>query len=219
MQVTLDVWRLRPRVLPAMLWRVATGPAAVRRAHDVPFMKMLGTGRGSGFGPRSADLGRWAAITVWNGEPRPHAAVDRLAAAHCRLLLDPLTSHGRWSGHEPFGRPAKKPDGGPILVLTRARLRPTRAIPFWRAIGPVAATLRDAPGLLATLGVGEAPLGFQGTVSIWADAADVSRFAYRTAEHANVVAETQVRRWYAESLFARLAVLDVVGAREVLGWR
>jgi hypothetical protein len=216
---TLDVWRIRPRALPAMLWQVATGSRTVRRADDVPFMKMLGTGRGSAMGPSSADLGRWAAITVWNGEPRPHTRVDRLATAHCRLLLDPLSSRGQWSGHEPFGRPAKKPDGGPVLVLTRARLRPTRAIPFWRAIGPVAATLTDAPGLLATLGVGEAPLGFQGTVSIWADAADISRFAYRTAEHADVVAQTPIREWYAEELFARLAVRDVVGARDVLGWR
>ena len=29
---------------------------------------------------------------------------------------------------------------------------------------------------------------------------------------------TPERRWYAEELFARLAVLDVTGDREVIGW-
>jgi hypothetical protein len=103
-------------------------------------------------------------------------------------------------------------------VLTRARLRPTRAAGFWRAIGPVAATLPGADGLLAAFGIGEAPIGFQGTVSVWAGGTEVNRFAYRTAEHATVVAATSQRRWYAEELFARLAVLDVTGDREVIGW-
>jgi hypothetical protein len=55
-------------------------------------------------------------------------------------------------------------------------------------------------------------------VSIWAGARDVAAFAYRTAEHASVVAQTPRQGWYAEELFARLTVLDVVGDREVLGW-
>jgi hypothetical protein len=109
-------------------------------------------------------------------------------------------------------------DGGPVLVLTRARLRPSRAVPFWRAIGPVAAALPHADGLLTAFGIGEAPIGFQGTVSVWAGGADVNAFAYRTAEHAAVVRATPERRWYAEELFARLAVLDVTGDREVIGW-
>jgi hypothetical protein len=113
-------------------------------------------------------------------------------------------------------RPAD--DDGPVLVLTRARLRPSRAVPFWRAIGPVAAALPHADGLLTAFGIGEAPIGFQGTVSVWAGGADVNAFAYRTAEHAAVVRATPERRWYAEELFARLAVLDVTGDREVIGW-
>jgi hypothetical protein len=107
---------------------------------------------------------------------------------------------------------------GPVLVLTRARLRPTRAVPFWRAITPVARSLPDADGLLAAFGIGEAPIGFQGTVSVWAGGGAVNAFAYRTAQHAAVVRATPERRWYAEELFARLAVLDVTGDREVIGW-
>jgi hypothetical protein len=244
--VTLDVWRVPPRAVPGALWRMARLPRALRRAGDIGFVKLLGTGRGSGFGVTAADPCRWAALTVWTASPRPLDAFDRIATARCRLTLRPTAARGRWAGREPFGpttppgpgrtapgpaapspmtpttRPAPpdlRPAGpGPVLVLTRARLRPSRALAFWRAIGPVAARLRDADGLLAAFGIGEAPIGFQGTVSVWAAGADVNRFAYRTPEHAEVVRATPVRRWYAEELFARLDVLDVTGDREVIGW-
>jgi hypothetical protein len=55
-------------------------------------------------------------------------------------------------------------------------------------------------------------------VSVWADASALAGFAYRTAEHLDVVAQTPVRGWYAEELFARLAILEVAGDREVIGW-
>ncbi|HET6482356.1 MAG TPA: monooxygenase, partial [Actinoplanes sp.] len=107
---------------------------------------------------------------------------------------------------------------GMMLALTRARLRPTRAASFWRAIKPVAAEVDQAPGLLAHFGIGEAPLGWQGTVSIWRDAADLAGFAYRQPEHRAVIARTPTDRWYAEELFARFAVDEITGDREVLGW-
>lgn len=109
--------------------------------------------------------------------------------------------------------------GGVVAVLTRARLRPSRAVAFWRAIDPVARVLRGAEGLYCAFGVGEAPVGFQGTVSLWRCAADVVRFAYRQPEHAAVVERTARQRWYAEELFARFRVLDIDGDREVIGWR
>ena len=218
MTVTLDVWRVPPRAVPGALWRVARLPRALRRAGDVGFVKLLGTGRGSGFGIAAADPCRWAALTVWTAAPRPLVAFDRIAAASCRLTLRPIATHGRWAGREPFTPASRPAPDGPVLVLTRARLRPTRAVPFWRAIGPVGAALPHADGLLAAFGIGEAPIGFQGTVSVWAGGADVNAFAYRTAEHAAVVRATPERRWYAEELFARLAVLDVTGDREVIGW-
>ncbi|MGW5673298.1 monooxygenase, partial [Micromonospora sp. NPDC003776] len=99
-----------------------------------------------------------------------------------------------------------------------ARLRPRRAATFWRAVPPVAAALHAAPGLLARFGVGEAPLGWQGTVSVWRDPADLVAFAYRHPEHRAAITRTPTEGWYAEELFARFAVRDVVGDRTVLGW-
>jgi hypothetical protein len=147
------------------------------------------------------------------------------AFARCTLTLDPIASRGTWARQTPFEPPRlENPQltgtaGKRVLVLTRARLRASRAPVFWRAIAPVAKTLDRQEGLLATFGVGEAPLGFQGTVSIWRDAADIVRFAYRQPEHAAVVASTPHQRWYAEELFARFHVLSIDGDREVIGWK
>ncbi|MFD0974575.1 monooxygenase [Plantactinospora endophytica] len=168
----------------------------------------------------------------------------QVALAGARLDLRPLASRGRWSGIEPFGVPRSgssgvpgsgrdgEPSGvprsgsaggpaaaaAPVLALTRARLRPLRAGTFWRAVPPVAAALRDAPGLLARFGIGEAPLGWQGTVSVWRNATYLRQFAYRSPEHRTAITRTASQRWYAEELFARFEVRNLAGDPAVLGW-
>jgi hypothetical protein len=67
--------------------------------------------------------------------------------------------------------------------------------------------------------VGEAPIGWQGTVSVWRSAADLVEVAYRQPEHRAAIARTATAGWYAEELFARFAVCEVRGDRSVLGWR
>jgi hypothetical protein len=221
--VSLHVWR---GGLPGALWHMAVDRARLRKTPGVRFAKLLGTGKG--FGVAEPDLTRWATLTVWDGESEPEPVLigrpftSQNVNRGTLLLLAPLGSRGTWSGRAPFETmppEAAKAHDGPILVLTRARLRPTQAGAFWRAIGPVARTLPEQPGLLAAFGVGEAPLGFQGTVSVWRSAADIADFAYRRPRHAAVVARTGQHRWYAEELFARFAVLDVTGDREVIGWK
>jgi hypothetical protein len=161
-------------------------------------------------------------VVAWDGDGRPDD-VDRgwagIAARRARVTVTPVASRGTWSGMAPFGTPEPHRTSGPVLALTRARLRPSRMVTFWRAVPPVAREVATAPGLLARFGFGEAPIGWQGTVSLWRDAADLFAFAYRQPEHRAVIARTPSDRWYAEELFARFAVLDVSGDRGVLGWR
>ncbi|MEU3456428.1 monooxygenase [Micromonospora sp. NPDC006766] len=246
--VTLHVWRISRPAVPRALARMAVHPRRLRRTPGVQFGKLLGTGTGTGFGPGDADLTRWAALVAWDSPAAAAGfdaspvgrSWARIARSSVRLELRPLTSRGEWSGHRPFGEPAgsTKPAGstdtppvaqatvkatdsrvtGPVLALTRARLRARRAVTFWRAVPPVAAALHAAPGLLARFGVGEAPLGWQGTVSVWRDPADLVAFAYRHPEHRAAITRTATEGWYAEELFARFAVCDVIGDRAVLGW-
>ncbi len=224
--VTLHVWRVPARRVPLALARLAVDPWRLRAVPGVRFAKLLGTGTGTGFGPADADLTRYAAIVSWTDR----AASDRfaaapvargwagLASAAVRLDLKPLTSRGTWAGRAPFGQPTGGRPEGAVLALTRARLRPSRAVTFWRAVPPVAAALADAPGLLARFGIGEAPVGWQGTVSVWRDTTALTRFAYRQPEHRAVVDRTPTDRWYVEELFARFAVRGIHGDRAVLGW-
>lgn len=209
MPVTLHVWRVpRSLVATAMFRLVFPGP------HAASFAKFLGTA--DGFRPTDADLTRYAAVTV-SDSPVRLPNWDKIATAKARVDLTPLSSRGTWSGQKPFEPDRTKRDGM-VLALTRARLRPTRAVNFWRAIQPVAREAKQAPGLLAQFGIGEAPIGWQGTVSLWRDAADLARFAYRQPEHRAVIERTPTDRWYAEELFARFAVDEITGDRHVLGW-
>jgi hypothetical protein len=228
--VSMYVWRVPVAAIPASLWRMAVDPRRVRRQPGVRFVKLLGTGRGRQFGPARADPTRWAALAVYDQARPGFPGWDRQAVASCRIDLAPLRVRGSWAGRQPFTTghdgpagydgPADRADtaDGPVLALTRARLRPGRAATFWRATGPVAAALAGAPGLLAAFGIGEAPLGWQGTVSVWRQPADLSRFAYRHPEHRQAIERTATVGWYAEELFARFAVLDVVGDTGVIGW-
>jgi len=65
-----------------------------------------------------------------------------------------------------------------------------------------------AGGPTLAIGIGEAPIGLQGTFSVWPSLAAVRAFAYRRPAHAAVVRRTGEVGWYAEELFARFAVLD-----------
>ncbi|AEV82628.1 monooxygenase [Actinoplanes sp. SE50] len=211
--VALHVWRVPRSAVGSAMLRMAF---ARRHLAGLRFGKFLGTGTGTGFGPGDTDLTRWAAITV-SDAPVRFPVWERIAVNGARIDLEPLISRGTWAGRTPFEPTGRRPDG-PVLALTRARLRPARALTFWRAVPAVVREVHRAPGLLARFGVGEAPIGWQGTVTVWRDAADLVAFAYRQPEHRAAIARTPADRWYAEELFARFAVLGISGDRSVLGW-
>ena len=222
--VTLHVWRVPRKALGGALLRMALDPRRLRARPGVRFGKLLGTGTGTGFGPGDADLTRYAAVVAWDdpagGDLGPvGAAWDRLAQGSARIELSPLTSRGQWSGQTPFGAPPGGRTDTPVLALTRARLRPARALTFWRAVPPVAKELAAAPGLLARFGIGEAPVGWQGTVTVWRTEADLTGFAYRQPEHRAVIARTPAARWSAGGRLARFGVRGTRGDRAALGWQ
>jgi hypothetical protein len=225
--VELRVWGV-DRVLPA-LGRMSSGRRSLRRTPGLRFAKLLGTGTARTFTMESADLKHWAALTVWHDDESASAARDSVvfrrwqdsSTEELRVTMRPIRSKGRWSRVDPFGtvKPAEQRGSdtawaGPVAALTRARLRPTTMASFWRAVPPVATELAGALGNRLALGVGELPIGVQGTFSIWDSAQHLTDFAYRSPAHLSAVRRTAPSRWYAEELFARLAVTDVVGTYE-----
>jgi heme-degrading monooxygenase HmoA len=191
------------------LARLGTDRVALRRVPGLRFVRLLGTGAGDSTGP-GADLRRSAMFAVWDDE----AALDafersmapRWAAAeeawHVRLRS--AGGHGAWRGVPVLDllEPAHRADG-PLAFITRAdvHLRSWRA---FRAAGdPVSQELHGADGLLAVVGVGEAPVGRLGTFSLWRDLAAARAFAEGLPRHREVVARTRREQWYGEELFAR----------------
>jgi heme-degrading monooxygenase HmoA len=223
--VTLHVWTIPGTgVTPAVgraIGRLAVDRFRLRGYPGLTFAKLLGTGSGQTFAPQDADPNHWALLTCWD---TPHAATtfersrvigrwDAAATERLRITMRPLSSMGHWSKRQPFGSPdptAAAPDG-PTASITRARIRPSQLRSFWRSVPDVAAELSAADGLIWSKGIGEAPIGLQGTFSVWRDADALRRFAYDTPAHRQAIARTRDTGWFAEELVARFGVLAIEG--------
>jgi hypothetical protein len=207
------------RGVPAALARMGLDRRHLARTPGLSFWKLLGTGDGRTFTMRDADPLRWGLLAVWD-DPAALAAFERrspvtaawrrLAVERWRADLAPLRARGTWAGRAPFSAVPGRPVG-PVAAITRARIRPGQWRTFWRAVPPVALDARSAPGLRFAVGIGEAPVGLQGTFSVWDSAEALMDFAYRQAAHRRAIEQTAARNWYSEELFARFAVLGTTG--------
>jgi hypothetical protein len=185
------------------------------------FWRLLGVGKGRAFDPH-ADFQRYAMFTVWDSVAtlkrfeqssrmmrRIHQHADEVWSVHMR----PVRWHGQWGGRKPFaGVPlAPPPEPGPWVILTRATIRPTKITAFLQAVPAVSAHLLQQPDLLQSVGVGEAPLLYQATLSVWRTLPAITTFAYGTATHMEVIRRTRREGWYREELFARFRPIDTWG--------
>ena len=214
-------WRIEARRAPLAIWHMAIDRRKLKKDPTIRFFKLLGTGTGQTFTPRDADPTLWGLVatleesTVETFDSREVVAGWRkFARSEARYLAAPISSHGRWSGTQPFevNSELAKNWNGEVLALTRARIRWRKNLQFWRAVPPVISSLRGAEGVKTAFGIGEAPLGLQGTFSIWRDSEAVRTFAYNGAAHVDVIRKTHSQKWYSEELFARFAVLEVRGS-------
>jgi hypothetical protein len=217
--VTVHLWGVSTWRVPGAVRRMITQRRALQSTDGITFAKLLGTGSGRTFTPGDADPRHWGVLACWSSAKAATAfetgsvarSWDAVAEERLRLVLRPLSARGRWAGRQPFGDPAER-SAGPVAAITRARLRPLRTLTFWRAVPPVVSDLHASPGLRLAVGVGEAPVGLQGTLSLWEDDAALAAFAYSGAAHSEVVRRTVSAGWYAEELFARFAVQDADGS-------
>ena len=210
-------WKIKSSNIGFALLRMALDRGALRRIKGVQFAKMLGTGKGETFTPRDADANQWGALIVLDSAKLDLLDNSKLikrwrthSLSEVRYLLDPISSHGLWAKVNPFACATTQSDGE-VVAITRARIKWFQNFRFWRAVPPVTASLHSSAGLLKTIGIGEAPIGLQGTFSHWKSGADLRNFAYKGAAHQEVIAATERHNWYAEELFARFAVRDIRG--------
>ncbi|HEU4913743.1 MAG TPA: monooxygenase [Actinomycetes bacterium] len=217
--VTLHLWGVPTSRVPGALLRMGLHRRPLCAPGGPAFAKLLGTGDGRTFTVRDADPHHWGLLATWDStqdagdfERGPVArSWARIASERLRVDLRPLTSRGRWSGQQPFGDPVPSPYDGPVAAVTRARIAPRRIATFWRSVPPVSADLHRSQDLRMAVGIGEAPIGLQGTFSLWDSPAALTEFAHRRSPHVEAVRRTAELGWYVEELFARFEVLGVEG--------
>lgn len=217
--VCLDVFGVSGPQIAAAIARMSVDRTLVRRQTGVTFAKMLGTGSGKTFTSRDADPGHWAILTCWAHPGGPASFTQSpsfrswttIADEHARFTMLPLASRGTWSARRPFGDPLAHRWDGPIAAITRARIKTSQWRNFWAAVPPVSTDLHRVDGLTFAMGIGEAPVGLQGTFSTWTNGAALSDFAHRRDAHKDVMRMTHEVDWYAEELFARFALVEADG--------
>ena len=190
---------------------------ALKRLPGVSFVKLLGTGKGESFTPKDADPYRWGALVTIQKDNLDNLdkskvirGWQKIAKKEYRVILKPISVHGLWSGKQPFE--VEKFDwNGKIAAITRARIVWRKNLIFWRAVPPVTISLHQSPGLINAIGIGEAPIGLQGTFSLWESAAQLRDFAYKGQAHTQAIKATEENKWYSEELFSRFAVVQERG--------
>ncbi len=223
---TLSLFRFQG--LGQTLWvigQMAAARLALRREPHLMFWKLCGSGTGEGFTPKP-NWGVWAILAVWPDEATAHARIAqspvwRRWRAHaveaCSVYMAPLSARGSWAGVNPFipETHAADPDrpAGPLAVLTRASVKPSRALRFWRRVPGISAVIGADPNVLFKIGIGEVPLLHQITFSIWPDAATMAHFARGDGPHGRAITAVRAEGWFSDELYARFRVLGAEG-----GW-
>lgn len=221
MLTTLTLFTLGPGQRRWGLAQMGTSPGTLQRVAGLRFFQLMGSGAANGFG-FLPNLDRYGLLAVWESAPAAADFFERhpLWAGYQRrccetwtATLAPLRAHGLWNGVNPFDyqvEPAAEAPG-PVAVLTRASIRLRRAPRFWRYVEPTSRALAAASGVRLAIGLGELPLVRQATFSIWESAAAMQHYAYRDAQHREVIQLTRREGWYSEELFARFQVLSSEG--------
>jgi spheroidene monooxygenase len=205
----------------SLLWgwsRLVRGPRALRGTPGLRFARVLGSGHEGRFGlrPSGSVQGLFA---VFRDADSAAAFADRhpLVAAYrrraresCTLLLRACASRGRWGG-QAIAVSADAPASGPVASLTRASIRPSRAVAFWRHAPPAQASLDHAEGCRFAVGLGEAPLLRQATFTLWESAAAMDAYA-RTGAHQEAIRAAYQGGFFSETMFVRFAPLRLQGS-------
>ena len=210
-------WQIKKVFLPVAILFMAIHKFVLKRLPGVSFVKLLGTGKGESFTPKDADPYRWGALVTIQKDNLDNLdkskvirGWQKITKKEYRVILKPISAHGLWSGKQPFE--VEKFDwNGKIAAITRARIVWRKNLIFWRAVPPVTISLHQSPGLINAIGIGEAPIGLQGTFSLWESAAQLRDFAYKGQAHTQAIKATEENKWYSEELFSRFAVVQERG--------
>ncbi|MCL1627205.1 MULTISPECIES: spheroidene monooxygenase [Roseinatronobacter] len=214
--VTLSLFRFDSPL--SRLWVLGQMGAArlvLPRVPGLAFWKLCGSGTGEGFTPRP-NWGVWAILSAWEdmGAARAGLAMNPYAKWQARadeqytLYMEPASVRGHWGGQRPF-QPAGEVTG-PVAAMTRATVKPARALRFWGRVPDISAKVGSDPNVMFKIGIGEVPLLHQVTFSVWPDIASMAAFA-RRGPHAEAIRAVRDEGWFNEELYARFRLIGTAG--------
>lgn len=213
---------------------------SLRHEDQARFWKLCGSGTGHGFTPRP-NWGVWSILAVWPdlATARARVAMNPVwqrwrarAQESWTIYLDPISARGTWAGSNPFGPDDLKagdlradnyapdnskadipaaPANGPLAALTRATVKPSRALRFWNRVPGISDVIGADPNVAFKIGIGEVPLLHQVTFSIWPDTASMAAFARGDGPHGRAIRAVRDGHWFDEELYARFRLLGSDG--------
>lgn len=222
--VLLDYWRQHQ----AWGWfRLASGSLGVKTHPGLQFAKVMGSGHEGGFTlrPSATHQGVVAVFDHLRGAidfvQHPYVTEARKRARESWVGVMRIDSvRGHWDGVEWAhtrsdqceleGGVTMSAHADRLAVLTRASIRPAKAMAFWRHAPTAQADLHLAQGCEIAMGLGEAPLVRQCTFSLWEKPSDMVRFAHDGA-HRSAIESANRNGFFNESLFVRMKLLAMNG--------
>jgi spheroidene monooxygenase len=208
-------------------FRLASGPPHVKAHPGLLFAKIMGSGHGGGFTlrPSASHQGVMAVFDHVDHAQQflqsTYVQESRSRARESWVGLMAVDSvRGQWDGCE-WGVTPSDPQmtsqgltltAHPerMAVLTRASIRPAKAMAFWRHAPAAQADLNQAQGCEIAMGLGEAPLVRQCTFSLWHSKADMLHYAHDGA-HRSAIEAANRYGFFNESLFVRMQLLAMQG--------
>ncbi|MFT4782402.1 MAG: spheroidene monooxygenase [Paracoccaceae bacterium] len=230
-----DAWSARLWVLGQM----GAARLSLPRVPGIGFWKLCGSGLGEGFTP-IPNTAVWAILATWPDEATAREQTARApvferwrnkSSETWTVFLSTTSVRGAWSGANPFdvAQSDVDPDAGsetvsqtgadtkpaPIAALTRATVKPSVAMKFWRRVPNISRTIGADPNVAFKIGIGEVPWMQQVTFSIWPDVRAMADFARSpNGPHAQAIQAVRDGAWFREELYARFRILGDSGQWE-----
>jgi hypothetical protein len=181
---------------------------------------LFGTGAGEGFSLKP-DFSTYAFFGVWENTKFASSffyknsyfeELKNKSSSYFTCYMKYIKGHGKWYGKNPFVESIDYKPDCKIAVITRATVRWSKALDFWRHVPKASQSISEAKGVLFNKGIGEWPLIQQATFSVWENEKAMYEFAYKQKTiHEEIVRLTKTRNWYKEDLFSRYHLLALDG--------
>jgi len=205
--------------------RLVQGASALKDTPGLLFTKVMGSGHGGGFVLRPSASHQGLICMFQNAaqaEQFMHGAIVKSYADRAKSIyvaaLAVTSSRGLWDGRA-WGVTSAQSLGQyqdvdtsehGMVALTRASIRPAKAVAFWRYAPAAQEDLQKALGCQLAMGLGEAPLVRQCTFSLWKNTEAMMNYAH-TGAHQQAIQAAHKNDFFAESMFVRMRVLKSIG--------